>query len=84
MFSGQATFSVLPRILAYQVREEILTAGRLFPDFGAIQELLAQIVVTLVEVAFAEGLTRIERPLDLLTYVKRRMFYPSYIPYEAV
>jgi malate dehydrogenase (oxaloacetate-decarboxylating)(NADP+) len=56
----------------------------LFPDLGAIREISAQIAVAVGEVAFEEGLTAMERPADLMDYVKRRMFYPCYVPYEAV
>jgi malate dehydrogenase (oxaloacetate-decarboxylating)(NADP+) len=77
-------FFAAARTLADQVGEESLAAGRLFPDLGAIRELSAQIAVAVGEVAFTEGLTGMERPPDLLAYVKRRMFYPCYVPYEAV
>lgn len=77
-------FFAAAQTLADQVGEESLAVGRLFPDLGAIRELSAQIAVAVGEVAFAEGLTSMERPPDLLTYVKRRMFYPSYVPFEAV
>ena len=77
-------FFAAARTLADQVGEESLAAGRLFPDLGTIRELSAQIAVAVGEVAFAEGLTSMERPPDLLTYVKRRMFYPCYVPYEAL
>jgi malate dehydrogenase (oxaloacetate-decarboxylating)(NADP+) len=77
-------FFAAARTLADQVGEESLAAGRLFPDLGTIRELSAQIAVAVGEVAFTEGLTSMERPPDLLSYVKRRMFDPCYVPYEAV
>jgi malate dehydrogenase (oxaloacetate-decarboxylating)(NADP+) len=77
-------FFAAARTLAGQVGEESLAAGRLFPDLGGIRELSAQIAVAVGEVAFAEGLTSIDRPPDLLAYVKRKMFTPCYVPYEAV
>ncbi|MDJ0806604.1 MAG: NAD-dependent malic enzyme [Gammaproteobacteria bacterium] len=77
-------FLAAARTLADQVGEESLAAGRLLPDLGAIRELSARIAVAVGEVAFNEGLTTMKRPPDLLTYVKQRMFYPSYVPYEAV
>jgi malate dehydrogenase (oxaloacetate-decarboxylating)(NADP+) len=63
--------------MADQVGEKSHAARRLFSDLGAIRELSAQIATALGEVAFAEGLTRMERLPNLLTYVKRGRFMPA-------
>ena len=58
--------------------------GRLCWDLGAIHEFSAQITVTVGEVLLSESRTKMVRISDLLTYVKQMVFYPSYVPDEAV
>ena len=69
--------------LAEQVSEESLAAGCLYPDLKLIREISAQIAVSVCEEAFAQGLAGIERPDDLPAYIRHRMFYPRYVPYQA-
>jgi len=75
-------FSVAARSLAEQVSDDSLGAGCLYPDLKVIREISAQIAVAVCEEAFAQGLAGIEPPPDLPAYVRERMFYPSYVPYQ--
>jgi malate dehydrogenase (oxaloacetate-decarboxylating)(NADP+) len=77
-------FSAAARTLAEQVDEDDLSSGSLFPDLGRIREISARIAAAVGEVAYQEGLAGAERPDDLLAYVQKRQFQPSYLPYQAV
>jgi malate dehydrogenase (oxaloacetate-decarboxylating)(NADP+) len=72
------------RTLAEQVGEDSLGVGRLYPDITMIREISTRIAATVCDVAFDQGLAGIERPDDLETFIRRRMFQPHYVPYEAV
>jgi malate dehydrogenase (oxaloacetate-decarboxylating)(NADP+) len=69
--------------LAKEVSEESLAAGCLYPDLKLIREISAQIAAAVCEEAFAQGLAGIERPDDVPAYIRARMFYPRYVPYQA-
>lgn len=77
-------FHTAARALAEQVSDDSLAAGRLYPDLNIIREISAQIAAAVCEVAFEQGIAGIERPDDLLRYIKARMYYPRYVPYQAV
>lgn len=77
-------FYVAARVLAEQVSDDSLAAGCLYPDLKLIREVSAQIAAAVCEEAFSQGLAGIERPEDLHTYIRERMFWPHYVPYEAV
>eukprot|EP01090_Pellita_catalonica_P019810 TRINITY_DN6846_c0_g1_i1.p1 TRINITY_DN6846_c0_g1~~TRINITY_DN6846_c0_g1_i1.p1 ORF type:complete len:278 (-),score=50.20 TRINITY_DN6846_c0_g1_i1:42-875(-) len=71
---------IAARALANSVNEEEFKEGRLYPVLDRIRDLSAEIAVAVIEKAFEEGVATIERPEDLLAYVKSNMFYPAYIP----
>jgi malate dehydrogenase (oxaloacetate-decarboxylating)(NADP+) len=77
-------FYAAARTLAEQVSDHSLTAGCLYPDLRLIREISAQIAASVCQEAFAQGLARIEQPEDLQAYIRERMFYPCYVPYQAV
>ena len=77
-------FYAAARTLAEQVSDESLAAGCLYPDLKVIREISAQIAAAVCEEAFAQGLAGIEPPEDLPAYIRERMFYPRYAPYQAV
>lgn len=74
-------FYAAARTLADQVGEDSLDVGRLYPDLALIREISAQIAVAVCEVAYEEGLARVERPEDIGEYIRGRMFHPHYVPY---
>jgi malate dehydrogenase (oxaloacetate-decarboxylating)(NADP+) len=80
----EVMFSEAARILSQQVGEDSLGVGRLFPDLTQIREISARIAAAVCEVAFEQGLARIERPDDLEGFIRGRMFHPRYVPYEPV
>jgi len=85
--SGQvinSMFYTAAKVLSEQVTFEELEAGKLYPDLKTIREISAQIAVAVCEVAFEEKIAQIDRPLDLLKFVKQRMFHPHYVPFKAV
>ncbi len=77
-------FHAAARTLAEQVSDDNLAAGRLYPDLGIIREISAQIAAAVCKVAFQQGIAGIERPDDLRGFIKARMYYPCYVPYQAV
>ena len=78
-----AMFYAAARTLADQVSEDSLAVGRLYPDLKVIREISAQIAAAVCELAFQQGIAGIERPKDLLQYIRARMYHPHYVPYEA-
>jgi malate dehydrogenase (oxaloacetate-decarboxylating)(NADP+) len=85
--TGQVTnsmFYTAAKTLSEQVTFDELEVGKLYPDLKTIRDISAQIAVAVCEVAFEEKLAQIERPLDLLSFVKQRMFLPHYVPFKAV
>ena len=76
-------FYAAARTLAGQVGEDSLTVGRLYPDLSLIRDISIHIAAAVCEVAFEEGLAGIERPGNLESFIRGRMFEPRYEPYEA-
>ena len=76
-------FYAASHTLAEQVSDDSLTAGRLYPDLGIIREISGQIAAAVCEVAFEQGIAGIERPDDLPGFIRERMYYPRYVPYQA-
>ena len=77
-------FYTAARTLAQQVSDDSLAAGCLYPDLKVIREISAQIAAAVCEEAFAQGLAGIEPPQDLPGYIRKRMYFPRYVPYQAV
>ena len=59
------------------------TVGRIFPSLSRIREVSAAIGAAVAEVAFEDGLARVERPADLLAFVRSKMWEPVYPCYEG-
>ena len=62
--------------------DDSLAAGCLLPDLKLIREISAQVAVAVCEQAYSEGLADLPRPDDLEEHVRRRMYYPRYLPYQ--
>jgi malate dehydrogenase (oxaloacetate-decarboxylating)(NADP+) len=77
-------FLTAARTLANQVSDDSLAAGCLYPDLTSIRDISARIAEAVSDVAFEQGMAGIERPTDLLGYIKQRMYAPRYVPYQAV
>jgi malate dehydrogenase (oxaloacetate-decarboxylating)(NADP+) len=78
-----AMFMAAARALADTVLQEDLAQGSLFPALTRVREVSAQIAVAVADVVFAEGLAGIERPADLLAYMREQMYDPHYYNYVA-
>jgi malate dehydrogenase (oxaloacetate-decarboxylating)(NADP+) len=76
-----AMFLAAARALADRVTPEDLEQGSLYPPLDAVREVSAYIAAAVAEVAFREGHAAIERPADLLAYVRSRMYQPTYRRY---
>ena len=70
------------RTLALAVTEADLAQGSLYPPLADVRSVSAHIAAAVAEVAFAEGLARVERPADLLEYVQGHMYDPRYPTYS--
>jgi malate dehydrogenase (oxaloacetate-decarboxylating)(NADP+) len=78
-----AMFMAAARALADTVLEEDLAQGSLFPALTRVREVSAHIAAAVAGVVFAEGLAGIERPPDLLAYIRDQMYDPHYYNYVA-
>jgi malate dehydrogenase (oxaloacetate-decarboxylating)(NADP+) len=74
-------FMAAARTLATTVSEHDLAQGSLYPPLSAVRHVSAQIGAAVAEVAFANGLARVERPANLLRHVEALMYDPRYPEY---
>jgi malate dehydrogenase (oxaloacetate-decarboxylating)(NADP+) len=74
-------FMAAARTLATTVSEHDLAQGSLYPPLSAVRHVSAQIGAAVAEVAFANGLARVERPANLLQHVEALMYDPRYPEY---
>lgn len=74
-------FFVAARTLAAEVSDADLALGRIYPSLTRIREVSALIAEAVAEVAFSKGYAREERPQDLKSFIRSRMFEPSYREY---
>ncbi len=74
-------FSEAAKALANQVTAGDLKLGRLYPPLANIREVSAHIAAAVAEVAWRRDLATIERPDDVLSYVKSQMYQPVYRSY---
>ena len=76
-------FMAAARVLAASVKETDLAQGSLYPPLREVREVSVRIAVAVAEVAFRDGLADIDRPDDLLAFIREQMFNPRY-PIYAV
>jgi malate dehydrogenase (oxaloacetate-decarboxylating)(NADP+) len=74
-------FAVAAQTLARQVRQQDLDRGCLFPPLEGIRDVSAHIAAAVAEVAFAQQLATVERPRDLLAWIRRQVYEPGYQSY---
>jgi len=74
-------FMAAARTLAEHVTESDLAQGSLYPPLNRVRDVSAHIAVAVAEVAFSNGLAGIDRPDDLLKYVRSQMYDPRYQSY---
>jgi malate dehydrogenase (oxaloacetate-decarboxylating)(NADP+) len=76
-------FFVAARTLAKLVTEDDYAKGRIYPG-DRIREVSSAIAVAVAEVAYRRGLTKMDRPADLLRHVRSQMYAPTYPEYHSL
>jgi len=74
-------FMAAARTLARQVTEADLAQGSLYPPLAQVRDVSAHIAAAVAEVAYKQGFATVERPADLLSYVRSQMYEPRYVNY---
>ncbi|MFO1406752.1 MAG: NAD-dependent malic enzyme [Steroidobacteraceae bacterium] len=74
-------FMAAARTLAAHVSEGDLAQGSLYPPLSRVRDVSAHIATAVAEVAFEQQLAGIDRPDDLLGYVRSQTYEPDYAPY---
>ncbi len=74
-------FLVAAKTLAEQTSTEDFAVGRLYPSWKEIRTISLNVAVAVAELAYREGLARVERPDDLKAFVQAQMFTPEYEVY---
>jgi len=74
----QPMFMAAARTLAGFVKPADLEQGSLYPPLADIREVSARIAAAVAEIAFREKLATVDRPADVLAWVKSRMYEPRY------
>ena len=64
--------------VARMVSDADLAQGRMFPDLSRIRDVSVEIGVAISELAFEQGLARIDRPEDIRGYIESQMFAANY------
>jgi malate dehydrogenase (oxaloacetate-decarboxylating)(NADP+) len=76
-------FMAAARTLAASVGEDDLAQGSLYPPLNRVRDVSAHIATSVAEVAFRSGLAEIDRPDDMLEYIRSQMYEPVYTSYVA-
>jgi malate dehydrogenase (oxaloacetate-decarboxylating)(NADP+) len=76
-------FMAAARTLAASVGEDDLAQGSLYPPLNRVRDVSAHIATSVAEVAFRNGLAEIDRPDDLMEYIRSQMYEPVYTSYVA-
>ena len=76
-------FMAAARTLAASVGEDDLAQGSLYPPLNRVRDVSAHIATSVAEVAFRNDLAGIERPDDVLEYIRSQMYEPEYASYVA-
>ena len=74
-------FSQAARALADQVLESDLEMGRMYPALSRIREVSANIGAAVAEVAFKDGVAGIEKPDNIVEFVRSQQWAPEYRNY---
>ena len=75
-------FLAAAETLANRVSRADYESGRLYPPLDTIRQISLDIAVAVAELAFEEGLARIQQPENIAAFVQAQMFephYPSYV-----
>jgi malate dehydrogenase (oxaloacetate-decarboxylating)(NADP+) len=76
-------FMAAARTLAASVGEDDLAQGSLYPPLNRVRDVSAHIATSVAEVAFRNDFAGVERPDDVLEYIRSQMYEPLYASYVA-
>jgi malate dehydrogenase (oxaloacetate-decarboxylating)(NADP+) len=74
-------FMAAARTLASCVSDEDLAQGSLYPPLNSVREVSARIAAAVAEIAYRDDFATIERPADLVGFMRGQMFDPHYVSY---
>ena len=80
-FPGKLPEDWKARALDKMVLDSDLAIGRVYPSLKRIREISAVLGAAVADIAFADGLARVPRPVNTLEYVKSKMWEPKYEAY---
>jgi malate dehydrogenase (oxaloacetate-decarboxylating)(NADP+) len=66
------------RAVADQVTPEQLKLGMLFPPQSNILEVEVQTAARVAKVVFDAGLSRVDRPTDMVAFIRQHVYKPQY------
>jgi malate dehydrogenase (oxaloacetate-decarboxylating)(NADP+) len=69
--------------VADQVPSELLKQGLLFPLQSNILETEIQTAARIAKLVFESGLARVERPADMVAFIRKHVYKPGYTPITA-
>jgi len=74
-------FMAAARTLAQHTSDADLAQGSLYPPLNRVREVSAHIAAAVAEVAYRDGLATLQRPDDLVDFMRAQMYDPSYVSY---
>jgi len=74
-------FMAAARTLAQNVSQADLDQGSLYPPLDGVREVSARIAAAVAEVAYRDDLAEVDRPADVLQFVRDQMYDPRYVSY---
>ena len=73
-----AMFIAAASAVAEQVTQSDIAVGLVYPPVSGILETELRVAARVAEVIFAAGLARIERPKDVLAFIRAQAYVPRY------
>jgi len=74
-------FMAAARMLAEHTSDADLAQGSLYPPLNGVRAVSAHIAAAVAEIAYRDGYATLERPDDLLEFVRAQMYDPRYTSY---
>jgi malate dehydrogenase (oxaloacetate-decarboxylating)(NADP+) len=74
-------FMAAARTLAEHTSDADLAQGSLYPPLNSVREVSAHIAAAVAEIAYRDDCATLERPDDLLGFVRAQMYDPRYVSY---
>lgn len=72
-------FVAAARTLASLVSHDDLARGCIYPPLSSVREVSARIAAAVAEIAFDRGLATVERPADVLPWIREHAYEPNYV-----